>query len=125
MNALALLLAIEPVACHERVYDAVVLDVIDGDTFWAMVEVGMGIHYRVKIRAAHADAPETRGKNKDPIRGPKAEEFTRAWLAEYGNVVYIVNDKPGKYNRRRIAEVYRPGSSESWSEALHRTGNVR
>lgn len=63
-----------------RVHD--IVNVIDGDTVDACLDLGFGISATVRIRVANIDTPEVFGRNADPVAGPAATEFTTTWLAE-------------------------------------------
>lgn len=96
-----------PALGQERVYDAFVTRVIDGDTFVARIDFGDRTEVE-RVRMADIDAPEVRGEEREA--GLRSSRFLRD-LIEREWVVLIVHTysdgrpKRGKY-RRLIARVF-------------------
>jgi micrococcal nuclease len=88
-------------------YSAKVLNVVDGDTFDCMIDLGFSVHMSARVRLYGINTPESRTKDlKEKEMGLKAKEFTKDWLTRH-QTVYIrtVVDKNEKYGRV-LAEVY-------------------
>lgn len=85
---------------------ASILDVHDGDTFTAKIELWFGIYVETKIRVAHIDAPEIGTPD-----GSNAREFLTTLLGpkiKHGLIVKILGQE--KYGRT-LAEVWTVWSS--------------
>jgi len=85
-------------------YRATVLKIVDGDTIDVMVDLGMGVHRKERLRFSRINAWETRGEHKAKGKLAKARV---AELIPVGDKVLIKTekDKRGKYGRY-IAEIY-------------------
>tara|TARA_R100000734_G_C3314352_1_gene105913 strand:+ start:253 stop:594 length:342 start_codon:yes stop_codon:yes gene_type:complete len=85
-------------------YYATVLKVVDGDTIDVMVDLGMGVHRKERLRFSRINAWETRGEHKEKGKLAKARV---AELIPVGDKVLIKTqkDKKGKYGRY-IAEIF-------------------
>ena len=79
-------------------YDATVSRVVDGDTVDVMVDLGLDVLTRKRIRLDGIDAPETRGDEKEA--GRLASEYLLG-LIPVGSeiVIHTDEDKRGKYGR--------------------------
>mgnify|MGYP000953015908 CR=1 FL=1 len=80
----------------ERLFEAFVERVIDGDTIEALVQLGFGVVQRFRIRVAGIDTPETKGTSKR--RGKRSAEFVRN-LIEGKTVWLIESEQKDKYGR--------------------------
>jgi micrococcal nuclease len=79
-------------------YYAQILDVYDGDTATAMVDLGFTVSVKVKLRFYGINTPELR--TKDPVEkkaGYVARDFVRERIL--GNTVRVQTHKKGKYGR--------------------------
>jgi micrococcal nuclease len=85
-------------------YHATVLKVVDGDTIDVMVDLGMGVHRKERLRFSRINAWETRGEHKEKGKLAKARV---AELIPAGDKILIKTqkDKKGKYGRY-IAEIF-------------------
>tara|TARA_R100001443_G_scaffold90220_3_gene96701 strand:+ start:2272 stop:2613 length:342 start_codon:yes stop_codon:yes gene_type:complete len=85
-------------------YNATVLKIIDGDTIDVMVDLGMGVHRKERLRFSRINAWELRGEFK--LKGQLAKSRV-AELIPVGEkiIVKTEKDKRGKYGRY-IAEIY-------------------
>jgi len=85
-------------------YHATVLKVVDGDTIDVMVDLGMGVHRKERLRFSRINAWETRGEHKEKGKLAKARV---AELIPVGDKILIKTqkDKKGKYGRY-IAEIF-------------------
>ena len=85
-------------------YYAKVLKIVDGDTIDVMVDLGMGVHRKERLRFSRINAWETRGEHKAKGKLAKARV---AELIPVGEkiIVKTEKDKRGKYGRY-IAEIY-------------------
>ena len=80
-------------------YRAYVLEVTDGDTFWALIDVGFGFVTHQHLRLRGLDAPEitTRG-------GQSAKRFVERQLKSASGVV-VTSTRSDKYDRY-LADVF-------------------
>lgn len=101
----------------EYIYDAEVIRVIDGDTIEFLVDLGFGIHFKIKARLHGINTPETRTRDKEEkIAGIKAKFQTKLWcrrnkknlLVEAHNGKRI---KQGKYGRWLVVVKNKDGES--------------
>jgi micrococcal nuclease len=102
-------------------YSAKVLNVVDGDTFDCMIDLGFSVHLKARIRLYGINTPESRTKDlKEKEMGLKAKAFTKDWLTRH-TTVYIrtVVDKKEKYGRI-LAEVYSsPDTQDPYTARLN------
>ncbi|HOW88470.1 MAG TPA: DUF1016 N-terminal domain-containing protein [Candidatus Omnitrophota bacterium] len=80
-------------------YEATVERVIDGDTLWAVIDLGFGTKVREKLRLRGLDCPEM-----DTEEGKQAAEFVKARLKP-GSKIILVSSKTDKYTRY-LADVF-------------------
>lgn len=85
-------------------YYAKVLKIVDGDTIDVMVDLGMGVHRKERLRFSRINAWETRGEHKEKGKLAKARV---AELIPVGQKILIKTDKDkqGKFGRY-LAEIY-------------------
>jgi micrococcal nuclease len=118
-------------------YKAEILKVYDGDgAFDAVVDLGMGIKYKRKIRLFGVDTPEMRGEQKQA--GKVVRDFVRDLILGKDVVIQTHYDKSGKYGRllanitteegdlaeilisKGYAKEYDGGTKEPWEDTeLH------
>ena len=83
-----------------------VLEVIDGDTFRARVDIWLGQSVEVKVRLKRVDTPELRGKcAAEKKLALEAKEFAAKWLKE--NPAQLVGVHYGTYAGRVLATIER------------------
>jgi len=84
-------------------YYAEVLRVVDGDTIDVLVDLGMGVHRKERLRFSRINAWETRGEHKEKGKLAKARVLE---LIPVGKRILIKTekDKRGKYGRY-LAEI--------------------
>ncbi len=80
-------------------YSATVFEVTDGDTFWAMVDLGFGFTTKQKLRLRGIDAPELPTEE-----GQEAKAFVQERLKN-GQKIIICSTRSDKYDRY-LADVY-------------------
>ena len=85
-------------------YNATVLKIVDGDTIDVMVDLGMGVHRKERLRFSRINAWETRGEHKVKGKLAKARVIELIPVGEK-ILVKTEKDKRGKYGRY-IAEIY-------------------
>ena len=79
-----------------------VLEVIDGDTFRARIDIWLGQTVEVKVRLKGVDTPEMRGKcAAEKKLAHEAKRFAAKWLRE--NQVQLVGVHYGTYAGRVLA----------------------
>lgn len=76
-------------------YKAKITRVIDGDTFDFSVDLGFSITIHERIRLAHVNTPEIRGKEK--ILGLRVKEYVKKLIEGKEFIIYVY--KKGKYGR--------------------------
>jgi endonuclease YncB( thermonuclease family) len=86
------------------VYSAVVVNVVDGDTFDADVALPAGLTARARVRLLGVDCPEVHGKTK--AAGDAATEFTKEALG--GRDVILRSRELDSFGRW-LAEVWTDG----------------
>ena len=78
------------------------VEVIDGDTFRARVDIWLGQSVTVKVRLKGVDSPEMNGKcAAEKKLARQAKDFTENWLRK--NQVQLVNVHYGTYAGRVLA----------------------
>ena len=89
-------------------YKATILRVVDGDTLDLLIDLGMNVHVKERVRLARINTPEIHGVKKDSeeyIKGMQAKLLVETILAGQELIVKTIKDKKGKYGRY-IAEIY-------------------
>lgn len=88
----------------EYIYNAVVTNVVDGDTIDAEVDLGFRMYAKLRFRLAFINTPEV--NSKDPVLNQKAQE-AKDYLSKnvLGQKVTIESHKSDKYGRW-LAVVY-------------------
>lgn len=88
-------------------YLALVTSVYDGDTITVDIDLGLGVwKHSEKIRVAHINAPEVRGKERP--EGLKSRDWLRERINGKQIIIKTLKDKKGKYGRY-IGEIYLDG----------------
>ncbi|MFD0863606.1 thermonuclease family protein [Sungkyunkwania multivorans] len=78
-------------------YKAKVIDVYDGDTITAVVDLGF-LHYQeMKLRLYGIDTPELRGEQRE--EGLKVRDILREMILDKEVELFTYKDKQGKYGR--------------------------
>lgn len=85
-------------------YRAKVLKIVDGDTIDVMIDLGMGVHRKERLRFSRINAWETRGKDKIKGKLAKARVIELIPVGEK-ILVKTEKDKRGKYGRY-LAEIF-------------------
>jgi len=86
-------------------YSAKVIDVYDGDTVRADIDLGLKTWIRnEKLRLSRINAPELRGEEREA--GLRARDFLREQILNQDVIISTIRDKKGKYGRY-IAEIWR------------------
>lgn len=88
----------------EQVFLAVVLAVIDGDTFRAQIPVWQGLTVTTLVRLEGIDTPEIHGKCKDEKDKALQAKDALAKFLESG-MVTLHSVQPDKYSGRVVADV--------------------
>lgn len=74
-------------------YRAEVEAVVDGDSIWCLVDLGLGVNTRQKLRLAHINAPEVISKD-----GIVAKKFLSGKMTK-GSSILIATTKSDKFDR--------------------------
>jgi micrococcal nuclease len=96
-------------------YEAYVIDVYDGDTITAEVNLGFSIKMKMKLRLYGINAPEVRGVQRP--EGLKSRDWLRSIILHKNVLIRTDRDKTGKYGRY-LATIYQYDDmhdSDSWS----------
>jgi micrococcal nuclease len=89
----------------DRIYQAHIVDIVDGDTLDMVFDTGFGNTHRDRIRLYGIDTPETYGVKKDSeeyVKGKAATEYVANRLASRmtaKQVVWVETVKRGKFGR--------------------------
>lgn len=78
-------------------YKAKIIDVYDGDTVTAMVDLGFLHFQEMKLRLYGIDTPEIRGSEK--VEGKKVRDILRLMILDKDVTIKSYKDKQGKYGR--------------------------
>lgn len=78
-------------------YRAKVIDVYDGDTLTAQVDLGFHATMTIKVRLLGINAPEVRGETKP--EGLKSKQFLSDLVLNKSVVIFTRKDKQEKYGR--------------------------
>jgi len=80
-------------------YKAKIVKIIDGDTFYADVDLGFYVTLRTKFRLYKVNTPELRTPE-----GKKVKQFVKKLLEQEEVILLTKKDRKGKYGRW-LAEV--------------------
>ena len=100
-------------------YKAKILDVYDGDTATAIVDLGMRITTTIKLRFAGIDAPEIRSEEKESAI--KSRDRVRELILDKEVIIKTYKDKQEKYGRW-LADIYLPNETKSINQLLLEEG---
>jgi endonuclease YncB( thermonuclease family) len=78
-------------------YKAKILDVYDGDTVTALVDLGFLHFQEMKLRLYGIDTPELRGEERD--KGIIVRDIVRDMILDKEVEIHSYKDKQGKYGR--------------------------
>ena len=80
------------------VYDAELVRVVDGDTLYFNLDLGLRIHHDIRVRLLDVDAPEIRGSEK-PM-GLQVKRLVDEFLEKWKDLpLKVETHKTGKYGR--------------------------
>ncbi len=96
-------------------YKATIIDVYDGDTATAVVDLGMRISTTIRIRFNGINTPEVRGDGKKA--GIAARDRVRELILGKDVIIKTYRDKQEKYGRW-LADVYLPNEETSINQLL-------
>ena len=82
-------------------YRGIVENVVDGDTFDIIVDLGFGIKVKQRFRLARVDTPEVRGEERP--EGLKVKYIVENLLL--GKTVLLKSEKQGSFGRY-LAEIW-------------------
>jgi len=88
---------------EKYIYSAQVIDVYDGDTFKAIVDLGFGIKTKETFRLFGVNAPEIKGESREA--GIKTRDFVRSKILNKAVTIRTIKDSKEKYGRY-LARVY-------------------
>jgi micrococcal nuclease len=87
----------------DYVYKAKVTHLVDGDTFDAIVDLGMNVHIKARIRVLGINTPEIRGENKE--EGFRSKFFVANMLERTDNEVILQSHSQDSFHRW-LCDVY-------------------
>lgn len=90
------------------IYTATVLNVVDGDTIDAMVDLGFRSSVRLRFRLFGINAPETRGEQRPD--GLKSKDWLKERISNKEIIINTHKDHTGKYGRY-LATIWLDGKS--------------
>ena len=105
-------------------YWAKLLRVVDGDTVDAMIDLGMSVWIKKRIRFYGLDAWESRTRNKEEKKkGLKAKKRTKELLSEHKGEFRVKSRGIGKYGRV-LGELYVQGHARTVNQTLIDEGHA-
>jgi micrococcal nuclease len=84
-------------------YRAKIINVYDGDTCKALVDLGFRITFEIKIRLSKINAPEVRGEERE--EGLKSKKRLEELILNKNVIIKTDKDKTEKYGRW-LAEIF-------------------
>jgi len=94
-------------------YKAKVIDVIDGDTIDAEIDLGFDIHLRIRVRLAGVDTAETHSKDPElRAKALEAKKFTAERVMDKDIIIKTIKDRKEKFGRYLAVVVYLEGDTE-------------
>ncbi|PJB73043.1 MAG: nuclease [Alphaproteobacteria bacterium CG_4_9_14_3_um_filter_47_13] len=101
----------------EGSYRATVLEVIDGDTFWARVRIWLGQETEILMRLDGIDTPELRGKcARERALSVQAKKKLETLIDQ--KIVTLSHIRYGKYAGRILATVQLPDQTPNISDLM-------
>lgn len=89
---------------EDYVRNAVILNVVDGDTYDVEIDLGFRLKIKTRVRLYGVNCPEMKGESRQ--KGIEAREAVIGWLVGNGGVVIKTHlDKQDSFGRL-LAEVY-------------------
>jgi micrococcal nuclease len=83
-------------------YKAKCLKIVDGDTIDILLDLGLNIFKKERVRLFGIDTPETFGVKKgseEYLKGMESKNFVEDFIKGQDLVVQTIKDKTGKYGR--------------------------
>lgn len=102
------------------VYDAKVIRVVDGDTFEAVIELGLAVSYTSSIRVKDLDTPETWRPKSEAERTHGNEATSMAAILLEGQEIQLNITGRDRYGRV-VAEVILP-DGRNFKEVMIKNG---
>ena len=100
MKKILLLLFLFIIPSYSRDYPATVIEVIDGDTVEVLIDLGLDITKKERIRLSNVRAPETRTKDlEEKEKGLKVKAILTEKILNKKIILRTDNDKREKYGR--------------------------
>lgn len=107
-------------------YKITFVKVSDGDTFWALIDLGCNVTVKERIRLADIDTWETNQPAQKP-KGQAAKAFALSWLTRGEGELWInsIAFNPSDKYGRVLATVHRGDDPVSLSDALRANGHEK
>ena len=81
-------------------YDATILNIVDGDTVDADIDLGFDIHQKTRFRLYGINAPEVHSKDAaEKAAGLKAKDYLTKLIGGKRVVIETIKDETEKYGR--------------------------
>lgn len=103
-------------------YNAIVIDVYDGDTITVVADLGFHTKQTLKIRLYGIDTPELRGETRD--QGLAAKQRLSELILGKQIVLKTYKDRQEKFGRW-LGDIYLPDSTSSINTILLNEGLAR
>lgn len=81
----------------EYFYKAKIVEVYDGDTVTAEIDLGFSVTIKEKLRLFGINAPELKGEDRE--KGIVSRDYLRAMILNKVVTIKTIKDKKGKYGR--------------------------
>lgn len=82
-------------------YKGIVINVVDGDTYDILVDLGFSVYENIRFRLSYYDTPEVRGEERE--EGLRVSEKVREMIE--GKTVILKSVKKGSFSRY-LAEIW-------------------
>jgi micrococcal nuclease len=100
-------------------YRAKIVDVYDGDSVTALVDLGFRISFEIKVRLSGINTPEIRGEER--LEGLIAKKRVADLILQKDVVLKTQRDRTEKYGRW-LGEIFLPGEDISINQLLLNEG---
>jgi micrococcal nuclease len=100
-------------------YKARIIDVYDGDTVTAIVDLGFRISFEIKIRLKGINTPEVRGEERNA--GLLSKQRVEELILNKEVILFTDRDKKEKYGRW-LGTIFLPDAIESVNDLLIKEG---
>ena len=109
----------------KHIYSAKLVRVVDGDTAYAMIDLGFNVWVKNRIRFMGVDAWESRTRNlEEKVKGLAAKDYVKDLLENSDEGKFLLKSHGvGKYGRV-LGELFVKGSEKSVNQLLKDNGHA-